>query len=1161
MGRLLAARTKVLIFPAAITLAVLAAGLWFLPPPAVDETAVRREMERTLAYAGDRFAGKLRLRQNRAASLARLHGQRPLRPGDLREGEALFWEREGVITATVGEIYFFKIGAENPATGWALLGKGDQLFLQVRTAAHQYYVGRLFSLQERPIRRHFDRFGGELDLILRPPGSAASPSQFDTAPGGVFRLEGPLQGSTGQLIVRWAIRGSDWQDELRRKRRRAVPWLLLLAALGFAGAGPRRRSLLAPPATLAGVLTLAVRHAPTDLAIVLPGGVFLRSTLYPLLAVTTLLFLLAWGRRKLWPLPHFPGIVLFFLLSGVAALCARVLITGAVFPFEASPFSPSALMLLMTLSGLFLLPLLLLEQARKPDGRWRWTWLPAGILFLLWFHTQAGLSALAALPWVCLPPLTMIRPAPWPRRLLFAVAAALLITVPGTRWQALALEDYLTHHLRYLMTSQSHYAKLMAREIVYDFNSSQVPLETYFQPGAEPLLAAIWRNSLVAREGMAMGIHAISPEGRPLASFSHQIPYLDVPPPTDLFPFWHVEEVPADLFGRNFLVALASIQVFAGERLLGTLQIQVLDTPSLLLGESGRAPSAPRFSGSDLGYVVFDGKQQILENPDNISLLNLPALLQSKNRWITFSQLGTRYRGIVFSTPTQVSLLFHRHPALFTLVSRTIRALLAMLVLLLLVYGSEIARLQWRGFFRSYSAKVFALLTALVIATAGLFAVVSVNYNRRELDRQLGETMLEKGRTARGLLENLRAQSGEITQTNLYWLAGVLNTRIHLYEKGILTLTSDNRALLRSEIPIHLHSGILEALVRNRQPFEITPRGGRLHSTFALTPETVVDLDTPEQSLERDRISSDYADFMLTLFFLLLAAGTGSAVFFRKRLLAPIHAVNDRMSAVERGDLSPFPTIPRDIEWRELVEGFNAMIHGIAEQQKSVREIARMKTVIQLGRRVAHEVKNPLTPIRLSAEQIGHLLRAEKHSEGEQIAQAVRFIIEETDHLQKVAHGFLDLARLDEIHAESFDLAAMVREELAGLSPLHPGLRFVASGTGHPLPVSADRLKIRQALKNLLLNAVEALNPAGGEISVQLASEQGRHRITVTDSGPGFSPGLLETLLESPASTREGGSGLGLFITRRIAELHHGTLVLANGDAGGGKVSMEWEDV
>jgi len=612
------------------------------------------------------------------------------------------------------------------------------------------------------------------------------------------------------------------------------------------------------------------------------------------------------------------------------------------------------------------------------------------------------------------------------------------------------------------------------------------------------------------------------------------------------------------------MVALASIQVFTGANLRGTLQIQVLDTPGLLFDGSGDLPaplSAPRFSGSDLGYVVFDDEYQILDNPGNISLQNLPTLLRKQDRWITFAQLGTRYRGIVFTTPSQTSLLFHRRPSPFTLVSRTIRALIALLLLGLLTCSAEIARLTWGSFFRSYSAKVFALLTAIVITTAGLFAVMSVNYNRRALERQRSEAMLEKGRTARGLLENLRAQSGEISQNHLYWLSGVLGTRIHLYEMGILTLTSDNGALLRSEIPIHLHTGILEALVRNRQPFEITPRGRRLHSTFALTPEMVIDLDTPEQSRERERMASDYADFILTLFFLLLSAGTGLALFFRGRLLAPIHAMNDRMAAVERGDLTPFRTIPRDIEWRGLVEGFNAMIHGIAEQQKSVQEIARMKTVIQLGRRVAHEVKNPLTPIRLSAEQIGHLLRAETRPEGPQIAQAVRFIIEETDHLQKVAHGFLDLARLDEIHPEPFDLAAMVNEELSGLAPLNSAIRFAAQGADAPLPVSADRLKIRQAIKNLLLNALEALGPRRGAITVAIESHDGRHRLTVSDTGPGFSPQQLASLLDSPVSTREGGSGLGLFITRRIAELHHGVLSLANGESGGGEVTMAWSDV
>jgi len=225
------------------------------------------------------------------------------------------------------------------------------------------------------------------------------------------------------------------------------------------------------------------------------------------------------------------------------------------------------------------------------------------------------------------------------------------------------------------------------------------------------------------------------------------------------------------------------------------------------------------------------------------------------------------------------------------------------------------------------------------------------------------------------------------------------------------------------------------------------------------------------------------------------------------------------------------------------------MIKGIREQKIQISEISRMKTIIRLGRRVAHEVKNPLTPIKLSAEQILKALTDKNPNFEEIIKQSVNYIIDETDHLKKVSYGFLDLSRLEEINAEEFDLIRLVREEIFNVKQIYSHIDFAVSldvdvggidADRDGVTVTLDKIKIKQVLKNLLNNSIEAIGENHGEIRVKVKKSAGRVVIEVSDNGIGMDETEFSRAFEVDYSTKEIGTGLGLFIVKRIVELHKG---------------------
>ena len=468
-----------------------------------------------------------------------------------------------------------------------------------------------------------------------------------------------------------------------------------------------------------------------------------------------------------------------------------------------------------------------------------------------------------------------------------------------------------------------------------------------------------------------------------------------------------------------------------------------------------------------------------------------------------------------------------------------------------LLNSRSLKKIPWRQFFGSFSVKVFAILVLLSILTAAVFSLFALNFNFLSLERQRDQAVFDRGRSALNIINNLLAESGEITQSHMFLLEKILENNISVYENGTLLFTSDHRKIIRSQLPIYLNSGIRRILQQNNQQFQLQKKENFLDLYFKTSGNYIFDIEFPFNSADLLRARAYFIDFMVTIFFALIVIGMAAAFFFRNKILAPIHRLNRGMAEVQRGNLLPLADIPVETELRELYQGFNSMLGGIQEQKKNISEISRMKTLVQLGRRVAHEVKNPLTPIRLSAEQIQRSLQDRDGFDKDGIARAVRYIIEETEHLRRVAYGFLNLSKLDELKIEPFLLNDLVAEAVSQLRSIYPQVRFAVSGTGAAIEVVADRQKIKQVIDNVLTNALEAVAGRDGEIEVALGQEGEEAEIRIRDNGTGIGSEELELIAREEFSSKDLGTGLGLVIARRFLELHQGSLeIRSHPDAG-----------
>jgi two-component system, NtrC family, nitrogen regulation sensor histidine kinase NtrY len=248
----------------------------------------------------------------------------------------------------------------------------------------------------------------------------------------------------------------------------------------------------------------------------------------------------------------------------------------------------------------------------------------------------------------------------------------------------------------------------------------------------------------------------------------------------------------------------------------------------------------------------------------------------------------------------------------------------------------------------------------------------------------------------------------------------------------------------------------------------------------------------------------------------------------------------------------------------DAVDGYVVTFDDITELLGAQRQAAWA----EVARRIAHEVKNPLTPIRLSAERLSRKYLPQITEGRESFASSTATIVRQVDAIGRLISEFSAFARMPAATLKSESLAELVRHGIQLHQEAWPQIHFTLDvPPGDPVPLRCDAQKVTQALTNLLQNAIDALmeaksHPTGGglEIVVSVRHSPGHVVVEVSDNGPGLPASGRERLLEPYVTMRARGTGLGLAIVRKIMEEHHGKVELADSRMGGATARLVFPD-
>jgi signal transduction histidine kinase len=304
---------------------------------------------------------------------------------------------------------------------------------------------------------------------------------------------------------------------------------------------------------------------------------------------------------------------------------------------------------------------------------------------------------------------------------------------------------------------------------------------------------------------------------------------------------------------------------------------------------------------------------------------------------------------------------------------------------------------------------------------------------------------------------------------------------------------------------------------------------------------------------DRDLASAETA--VLGLYLASLIAAVLAGTLLAGRLTKPLSDLTEAAKRVARGDVErPVPVTGAD-ELGEVVGAFNQMQHDLGESRAKLVRAEKEAAWRDMARQVAHEVKNPLTPMRLAAEHLRRAWRDKVPQFDEVLERGVDLIVRQTESLQRIATAFSDFARFPNRRREPVDLPSLL-DEVLDLWRGSPGLD-IRREVERPLPpLAADPDELRRVLVNLAKNSVEALEGRNGTLSAKLVRVSDSLVLTFADDGPGIPDEILPRLFEPYLSTKTKGTGLGLAICKRAVEDLGGTIGIESRAGAGTTVTV-----
>ncbi len=366
---------------------------------------------------------------------------------------------------------------------------------------------------------------------------------------------------------------------------------------------------------------------------------------------------------------------------------------------------------------------------------------------------------------------------------------------------------------------------------------------------------------------------------------------------------------------------------------------------------------------------------------------------------------------------------------------------------------------------------------------------------------------------------------------------GVSYSSIKTAEQGLLSKESTNdMTILRALSTYSGRRGEYSVIISKTLPKDFDKKAEQLTGALAVFKQ----LDK-YQSIFRIVLLIFYFFFSFPLLLLSILV----SFILSEEIMRPITNLENATKKVADGDFSiRILSRPHD-ELAILIRSFNRMVSELEHSRLKTKQTEKVSAWQEIAQRMAHEIKNPLTPIKLSAQRL--LRKYEKDSSDfeKTLYSSVASIIREVENLNTLLQEFRDFARLPSPQPDTLNLKVLVQEVAETYASNNPQIRFDFSDIDENIELQADRKQLYQVFSNLFKNSLEALNQEGDiAVRVDLVTKGNLRycRIQVQDFGTGINPDEYDQVFNPYFTTKQHGTGLGLPIVERIIFDHNGQI-------------------
>lgn len=286
------------------------------------------------------------------------------------------------------------------------------------------------------------------------------------------------------------------------------------------------------------------------------------------------------------------------------------------------------------------------------------------------------------------------------------------------------------------------------------------------------------------------------------------------------------------------------------------------------------------------------------------------------------------------------------------------------------------------------------------------------------------------------------------------------------------------------------------------------------------------------------------------------------ALFISIGITRPISNLVQFARRIGRGDFSEqYAPVKSMDEVGLLADTMNRMVKDLGEYSQKLAYSERMAAWSEIARRMAHEIKNPLSPIQLSMENLKAAYTDNRETFDKFFPECADTVLEEVEKLRKLANEFSEFARLPKPVFEDIELSELLKNLVsfhANSAPKNIGVQLYADEP--PLMIRADRDQLNRVFTNLIKNAIEAMAD-GGTLTVSARRRAGEIFIVFEDEGHGISQENLEKLFTPYYTTKDGGTGLGLSIVKKIIRDHDAAIDVVSEEGQGTRFTMVFKEL